>query len=112
MSGSTESNSEQGQALFGLTGAQRRRLKGLAQRMEPTVRLGKQGLSASFLESVRQALELHELIKVRFESFKEEKKVLMRELAHQTQSEFITQVGHVVVLYRRNPDEGKRKIQI
>jgi len=53
-----------------------------------------------------EALRQRELIKVRFDEFKDQKKELARELAERTSSHLVMQVGHVVVLYRKRDSEG------
>ncbi|MEW6161040.1 MAG: YhbY family RNA-binding protein [Verrucomicrobiota bacterium] len=95
-----------------MTSAQRKKLKSVAQRLEATVRIGKQGLSPSLLESVDQALAARELVKVKFTEFKEEKKALAPLLAEKTSSELVTLVGNVAVLFRQNPDPEKRAIPV
>jgi len=78
-----------------------RKLKAAAQRMKATFKIGKAGLSAQFLQSVDEGLKHHELIKVKFDEFKEQKKELAPVLAEKTSSHLIMQVGNVVVLYRQ-----------
>ncbi|MDB6029292.1 MAG: hypothetical protein JWM68_5515 [Verrucomicrobiales bacterium] len=94
-----------------LNNQQIRKLKALGQHLNPTLKVGKAGLSEGFLKSVDEALSLHELIKVKFDDFKEEKKELSPVLAEKTSSELIQRVGHVVVLFRQNPDPAKQKIK-
>lgn len=93
-----------------LSNPQIRKLKALAQRLEPVLRVGKQGLSDAFLKSVGEELDRHELIKVKFADFKEDKKELSPVLADKTSSHLVTRVGNVVVLYREQADPAKRKI--
>lgn len=93
-----------------LTNAQIRKLKGLAQRMEPSLHLGKQGLSPGFLQMVRDELARHELVKIRFGEFKEQRKELAPELATRTEAVLVTLIGNVVVLFRRNPESAQQKI--
>ena len=95
-----------------LTNAQIAKLKGIAQRMDATLKVGKAGLSESFLQSVREALAHRELIKVKFDEFKDQKKRLAPELAEKTESRLVTLIGNVAVLYRQNPDPEKRKIRV
>ena len=87
-------------------------LRGLGQRLEPLVHIGQAGLTDALLASVNQALDGHELVKVKFDAQKEEKKLLAPELAQRTSSVLVQRVGHVVVLYRQQADPAKRKIQI
>jgi RNA-binding protein len=95
-----------------LTNAQIAKLKGIAQRMDATLKVGRAGLSDGFLQSVRDALVHRELIKVKFDEFKDQKKSLAPELAEKTDSRLVTLIGNVAVLYRENPDPQKRKIQV
>ena len=86
-----------------LTNAQVRELKAKAQRMKATLKIGKEGLSPEFLAGLDEMLNHHELIKVRFEEFKTEKRELAPELADKTRSYLVTRVGNVAVLYRPKP---------
>jgi RNA-binding protein len=94
-----------------LTNPQIRKLKGLAQRMEATLKVGKQGLSESFLKSLDEELSRHELVKVKFAEFKEQKKELAPQLAEKTHSHLVTLVGNVTVLFRRNPEPARQRIR-
>jgi RNA-binding protein len=94
-----------------LTNPQIRKLKGLAQRMDASLKVGKQGLSEPFLKSLDEELTRHELVKVKFAEFKEQKKELAPQLAEKTGSHLITLLGNVAVLFRRNPNPEKQKIQ-
>jgi RNA-binding protein len=89
-----------------LSNAEIRELKARAQRMEPMLKVGKAGLSEGFLKSVDEALMQHQLIKIKFAEFKEEKKELSPQLAEKTSSHLIMRVGNVVVLYRPRPAGG------
>jgi RNA-binding protein len=86
-----------------LTNADIRRLKSQAQHLEPMFKVGKAGLSDGFVKSVAEGLTLHELVKVKFVEFKEDKKTLAPELAEKTASRLIMRVGNVAVLYRAKP---------
>ncbi len=70
----------------------------------------KAGVTDAFLTSVEQALNDHELIKIKFTAFKEEKKSLAIEIAARTHSELVWIVGHVAVLYRMQPDPARRRV--
>jgi RNA-binding protein len=80
-----------------------RDLKARAQRLEPTMRVGKDGLSPRFIAALDEVLGHKELVKVKFDYFKEEKKELAPSMAAQTHSHLIMRVGNVVVLYRAKP---------
>ncbi len=84
-----------------LTNAERRKLKAESQRLKAMLKVGKGGLSAAFTQVVDDTLKNHELVKIRFDDFKAEKKQLSLLLAEKTSSELIWLVGNVAVLYRR-----------
>ncbi len=77
-----------------------RALKARAQLLEPILKLGKSGVSAGFLAALDQALTDHELVKIRFDEFKEQKKVLAPQIAERTGSQLVMRVGHVAVFHR------------
>jgi RNA-binding protein len=91
-----------------LTHAQVRDLKAQAQRLKATLKVGKEGLSPQFLAALADTLKHHELVKVKFEEFKEQKKELAPQLAEKSRSHLVTRVGNVVVLYRPKPMEEKQ----
>ncbi|MCP5522712.1 MAG: YhbY family RNA-binding protein [Verrucomicrobiales bacterium] len=84
-------------------GAELRQLKGRAQLLEPVVKVGKAGLSPEFFTALDEALTRHELVKVKFEHHKDQKKALAPEMAIRTDSHLIQRVGNVAILYRRRP---------
>ena len=92
-----------------LTSAQRKYLRSQAHHLDPVVLVGKQGLTEHLVQSTDQALDARELIKVRFNDHKDQKKVLSEELRARTQSQVAGILGHVLILYRPHKDETKRK---
>ena len=84
----------------------------MAQRMEASLKIGKAGLSEPLLQEVREALARKELIKVKFDDLKDQKKILAPELAAKTDSRLVTLIGNVAVLYRQNANPEKRVIAI
>ena len=88
------------------------KLKSFAQRLEPILALGKAGATDAFIKSLDEALGQHELVKIKFAAFKDERKTLAPQLAEKTNSQLIWIVGHVAVFYRRQPDEEKRKVRV
>ena len=92
-----------------LAGPLLRTLKARGQSLEPTVLLGKAGLSAEFQRNLAAEFELRELVKVKFTAFKEQKKELVKQLVADSGSHLVMRVGNVAVLYREHPDPAKRK---
>ena len=91
-----------------LTNAQIRVFKAQAQRLKATLKVGKEGLSPQFFAALDEVLKHHELVKVKFDEFKEQKKELAPRLAEESRSHLVTRVGNVVVLYRPKAREEKQ----
>ena len=89
-----------------LTGAQRRHLRGLAHPLKPIVFVGEGGLSEAVVKALDEALDQHELVKVRLRQ-PPDKKAAAAELADRSESALCGVVGHTVVLYRPHPEEPK-----
>ena len=87
-----------------LTNSQIRKFKAAAQLMEPMLKVGKAGLSDGFIASVSHALDQHELVKIKFAEFKDQKKDLAPQLAEKTGSHLVMRVGNVMVLHRPKPN--------
>jgi len=75
-------------------------LKSRAQLLKPSIKLGKAGASPELLGELGKLLDLHGLVKLRFEGFKEERKTLSKDLAEKTGATLVQQVGHTAVYYR------------
>lgn len=86
-----------------LTNARLRELKARAQLMKPSIKIGHDGLSDAFISALNDLLKHHDLVKVKFSDFKEQKKELAPQLAEKTGSELVMRVGNVAVLYREKP---------
>jgi RNA-binding protein len=95
-----------------LTNAQRQHLRRLANPLRPLVQVGKQGLTSGVLSSIDQSLASHELIKVKFLDFQDQKEELTDDLARTTGSILVALVGNTATLYREQPDPEKRKITL
>ena len=95
-----------------LTSAQKKFLKGLAHSLDPIVLIGKKGLTTELSDAVAHALDDHELIKVKFNEFKEDKKQLSKQLEQETESTLVGLVGNTVILYKEQKNKKKRKIEI
>ncbi|TAL95244.1 MAG: YhbY family RNA-binding protein [Rhodanobacter sp.] len=91
-----------------LTPSQTRYLRRLAHDLNPVLLLGNKGATAAVVKELGQALDIHELVKVKLSAGdKDARQAQIDVLAGGTQAETIHQIGHVVVLFRRNTDEPK-----
>ena len=94
-----------------LSGAQRRYLRGLAQRQKPAVWVGEGDASAGALQSLDAALRARELVKVRMRS-PADKRASAESLARATGAALCGVVGHTAVLYRPHPEPDRRRIDL
>ncbi|MBF0275219.1 MAG: YhbY family RNA-binding protein [Nitrospinae bacterium] len=95
-----------------ITSAQRKTLKGLAHHIDPVVQLGKNGLTSELIETINKSLDDHELIKLKFIDFKDEKKELAAEIEKKTKSVNVSNIGNISIYYRQQKNPEKRKIKV
>ena len=95
-----------------LEGFQRRHLRSLAHPLRPVVMIGKEGLTEAVLAKTDRELAAHELIKIRFGDWKEEKRELMAQMAEKLLAEVVGVVGHVGILFRQNREPKLRKVRV
>ena len=82
-----------------LTPSQIRYLRGLAHDVKPVVLLGNKGATEAVVKELGQALDIHELVKVKLSGGdKQERQAQIDVLASGTGAETVHQIGHVVVL--------------
>lgn len=92
-----------------LTSAQARFLRGQAHPLKPLVQIGGKGVTDALVAELDQALEQHELIKVKVAAEdREARDAMVERIAAGTRSAVVQRIGHVAVLYR--PSEDKRQI--
>jgi len=91
-----------------LTGKQRRHLRALGHHLEPVVQVGKGGLTEGVSAAVKDALERHELIKVRLGTeCPDQRDDVAAQLSDQLGAEIAQALGRTVLLYKRHPKEPK-----
>lgn len=92
-----------------LAPAQKRYLKGQAHHLKPLAQVGKNGVTARFCKEVLTLLSTHELIKIKFNEFKSEKKLLSAELARGVAAHEVGLVGNTAIFYKEHRTPEKRK---
>ena len=85
-------------------------LSSKAQTLKPVVYLGKEGINEPLIKSLDQALDDHELVKVKFVNYKEEKRELAPQLAESTGSVLVRIIGNVALFYRQSNIIEKQKL--
>lgn len=98
---------------FPLTGAQKSHLRGLGQKLDATLKLGKGGLTPAFFTELQHALQAHELVKLRFlGAERDEREALCAKIADEGRCVCVGAVGHTTLFYRQQPDPAKRSIEL
>lgn len=90
-----------------LNNAQKKHLRGLSHDLHPVVMVADKGLNENVLAEVEQALEHHELIKVKLRGEREQRDAWIEQLVSTTGAELVHRIGQVVCLYRRHPEKPK-----
>ena len=93
-----------------LSTKQKQFLKGLAHHLNPVVMLGNNGLTEGVLAEIDNALDYHELIKIKIAGAEREtKQLIINAIVRETKASKVQTIGHILVLYR--PSE-EAKIQL
>ncbi len=90
-----------------LSSAEKKDLRGLAQRLKPHVHVGKQGLSETVLGEIETALLKNGLIKIRFEGDRAAVKAYTAEIPAKLGCEYVGGVGKTGIFFRDMPEEEK-----
>ncbi|MDD5036569.1 MAG: ribosome assembly RNA-binding protein YhbY [Methylococcaceae bacterium] len=84
----------------------KKQLRARAHALSPVVITGQAGISPAVLNEIVQALDHHELIKVRINAEDRDQRREMSEyICAQTGAELIQSIGHIVTLYLKNPEK-------
>ncbi len=74
--------------------------------LKPVVLTGAQGLTDGVHAEIETALDAHELIKIRVNADgKDQRKEMTQTICDQHHAELVQMIGHVIVIYRKNPDQ-------
>jgi len=94
-----------------MTSKQRAYLKGLAMTMDPILQIGKSSLTPELTQSVSEALEARELIKIHvLKNCADDGKELAMILSERAHSQVVQVIGKMIVLYKPAKEEKDRKI--
>ena len=95
-----------------LTSKQRKYLKSCAHGLKPVIQIGKAGLTKEVLESIAKGLASHELMKIKFIAFKEEKQDFIEPILEHTGAAHVSTIGHILTLYREAEEAEARKFKL
>ena len=89
-----------------LTNKQKQFLKGEAHALNPVVLLGANGLTEGVLLEIENALEIHELIKVKVPTSDRETKALIFDaIVRETGAIKLQTIGHIIVLFKQSEEK-------
>lgn len=88
-----------------ISSKQRSYLRGLGQQTDPTVYIGKQGLTDNVVKEIDTGLTCRELVKVKLQEGAElDPKEVANDVAEKLNAEFVQSIGRKFVLYRESKD--------
>ena len=87
-----------------LTGAEKKELRGIGQRLKPHLHIGKNGLSVTASKEIDRALLKNGLIKIRFEADREVIKSYCNDIPKKLNCEYIGGVGKTGIFFRDMPE--------
>ena len=90
---------------------QRKFLEKSAQSLKSLVQVGGAGVTENQIAQISRLLDEHEIIKVKFNEFKEEKRELSAEIAKNVNAVFVRMIGNVLILYRPAKETNDRKFE-
>jgi len=86
-----------------LTSQQVRYLRGLTHPLHPVVMIGDKGLNENVVAEIENALDHHELIKIKMRADRDTRQEYIRQIAEDLGAEKIHVIGQVACFFRRNP---------
>lgn len=95
-----------------LTSKQRKLLEKAAHDLQPVVIVGGAGVTEGVENMVNTSLAAHELIKVKFNEYKEDKFDLTNDLCAAANATLVRIIGNVAILYREAEEPEDRKFDI
>ena len=95
-----------------LTSKQKKYLKAQAHPLKALVQIGKSGVTDESIRSIHTAISQHELLKVKFIAFKEEKDSFVEAILEGANAQFVSMIGHILTLYRQHDEQEKRKYKL
>ena len=91
-----------------MTNSQKSHLRRLAHPRKPVVMIGGNGLTQAVLDAIEQAIEHHELIKVKVSAAdRRQRDALITQIGACSGAELVQRIGHVAVFYRAHPQQPR-----
>ncbi|BBA50068.1 ribosome assembly RNA-binding protein YhbY [Fusobacterium varium] len=96
-----------------LTSKQRAFLKKKAHELNPLVRIGKDGVTDSLIQSILEAIDSRELLKVKIlQNCEKEKEEVLEEFSKCSEFEVVGIIGRTIILFRENKDKPAISLEL
>ena len=79
-------------------------LKQQSHALKPVVMTGTNGLTPAVQQEIDQALQAHELIKIKLVADREERQAMTKIIIEAQGAELINQIGQMIVIYRERKE--------
>lgn len=96
--------------MIEINSKQRKILEKLAHDLQPVVIVGGAGVTDGVLEMTKNSLTAHELLKVKFNEYKDEKIELTNQICDYCDANLVRIIGNVAILYKPAEKEDDQKI--
>lgn len=95
--------------MIEMTSSRRKELSAAAHDLKPVVIIGAGGVTDGVIGKIDQSLTAHELIKVKFLEFKEEKQTLAEQICETCKAVLVRIIGNIAIIYRENEEKKDKK---
>ncbi|MGH8549194.1 MAG: ribosome assembly RNA-binding protein YhbY [Methylococcales bacterium] len=90
-----------------LTPEARKHFRARGHSLKPVVATGHAGLTDNVMAAIEEALDHHELIKIRLGcNQREDRKLQAERICRTTGAELVQLIGKIAIVYRKNPDQS------
>ena len=88
---------------------QLKQMKTKAHALKPVIMIGQAGLTEAVSKEIELALDTHELIKIKIRAERDERKQIQQKICSETSAELIQSIGQIIVIFRKKPEQAKKK---
>ena len=100
------------QNMIELTSKQRKYLEKAAHDLQPVVIVGGAGVTDGIFGMVAASLKAHELIKVKFNEYKDEKVELTNDICAHCDATLVRIIGNIAILYKEAEKPEDRRFKL
>lgn len=92
-----------------MTSAKRKEFTAQAHELKPVVIIGQAGVTDGVIGKIEESLKAHELIKIKFLEYKEQKMELSEEICKTCEAQLVRVIGNIAILYKENEEKESKK---